>query len=87
MTHGSRELDEDAAKLAAMGADPGPTISDIFGAWDVRVLVCEECGGDGGWDYQAGPHRVAHQTCRGCDGKGHIEVEFLPIGIEDAESV
>jgi hypothetical protein len=26
-THGSPELDEDAAKLAAMGADPGPTSS------------------------------------------------------------
>lgn len=27
--HGSKELDEDAAKLAAMGADPGPTLADI----------------------------------------------------------
>ncbi len=28
-THGSPELDEDARKLQALGADPGPTISDI----------------------------------------------------------
>jgi hypothetical protein len=28
-THGSPELDEDAAKLAAMGADPGPTFADV----------------------------------------------------------
>lgn len=27
--HGSPELDEDAAKLAAMGADPGPAIEDL----------------------------------------------------------
>jgi len=28
-THGSPELDEDAAKLEALGADPGPTLDDI----------------------------------------------------------
>lgn len=31
MTHGSLELDADAEKLIAMGADPGPTEEDIFG--------------------------------------------------------
>lgn len=30
-THGSPELDADAAKLLAMGADPGPTIDELFG--------------------------------------------------------
>lgn len=30
-THGSPELDEDAAKLEAMGGDAGPTMGDIFG--------------------------------------------------------
>ena len=30
-THGSPELDADAAKLTAMGGDPGPTMGDIFG--------------------------------------------------------
>ena len=29
-THGSRELDEDAAKLIAMGADPGPTFGQPY---------------------------------------------------------
>ena len=28
-THGSPELDEDARKLEAMGADPGPTFADL----------------------------------------------------------
>ena len=28
-THGSHELDEDAAKLLALGEDPGPTLDDI----------------------------------------------------------
>lgn len=34
--HGSPELDQDAAKLAALGADPGPTIADLqptFSEW------------------------------------------------------
>lgn len=30
-THGSRELDEDAAKLVAMGQDPGLIDADLFG--------------------------------------------------------
>lgn len=29
-THGSPELDEDAAKLEAMGQDAGPTVQDMF---------------------------------------------------------
>ena len=29
-THGSPELDADAAKLVAMGADPGPTFAELF---------------------------------------------------------
>ena len=29
-THGSPELDADAAKLAAMGADPGPTFAELL---------------------------------------------------------
>lgn len=29
MTHGSPELDEDAAKLEAMGQDPGPTVEEL----------------------------------------------------------
>lgn len=28
-THGSRELDDDAAKLRAQGQDPGPTFADL----------------------------------------------------------
>ena len=37
-THGSPELDEDAAKLIALGADPGPAFV---------VIACSCCGGDG----------------------------------------
>ncbi len=31
-THGSSDLDADAAKLTAMGGDAGPTVDDVFGA-------------------------------------------------------
>lgn len=34
-THGSPELDEDACKLEAMGADPGPTFQEL--AFDLIV--------------------------------------------------
>ena len=37
-THGSKELDEDAAKLEALGQDAGPTMSDI------ECLLCGDCG-------------------------------------------
>lgn len=37
-THGSPELDEDALKLEAMGADPGPTLDDIFADAENAVL-------------------------------------------------
>jgi hypothetical protein len=55
-THGSPELDEDAAKLEAMGADPGATLEDLAiappgyykrvhnGRWQVW---CDGCGGEG----------------------------------------
>ena len=29
MTHGSKELDEDAKKLLSLGQDPGPTLEDL----------------------------------------------------------
>ena len=43
--HGSPELDADAEKLAAMGADPGATFPDI-GGWQ----ECWDCGGSGEGD-------------------------------------
>ena len=39
MTHGSPELDEDAAKLAALGQDPGPTLADLEQAFDPSKIM------------------------------------------------
>jgi hypothetical protein len=84
-SHGSPELDVDAAKLEALGADPGPTLAELS---EVRVL-CEACGGEGRiyksryggndpdvWD--AGP-------CLECNGTAYVYVEAVPVTLEDME--
>jgi hypothetical protein len=76
-THGSAELDEDAAKLLALGADPGPTFI---------VEDCKQCGGDGRritsrWEWEdtdLGP-------CLACDGTGRVEIWLTSIEMEDLE--
>ena len=67
MTHGSRELDEDAAKLAALGQDPGPTILDLIA--DLRGGLPEACY----WCQQAFtaerypiPEEAGEWICREC---------------------
>ena len=44
MTHGSPELDADAAKLLALGADPGPTLEDFppEGAFELMTEVARQ---------------------------------------------
>lgn len=51
-THGSPELDADAAKLLAMGADPGPAWCGACGGTGLRFICenftdCSTCGGEG----------------------------------------
>jgi hypothetical protein len=46
MSHGSPELDEDAAKLTAMGQDPGPELhqldtTDLLDAFLIRIAALE----------------------------------------------
>lgn len=43
-THGSAALDADAAKLVAMGADPGPTVDEVFGSSDAEIWAVDEHG-------------------------------------------
>lgn len=42
-THGSPEMDEDAVKLVAMGADPGPTFAQLE---TTPYPPCPECHGE-----------------------------------------
>lgn len=42
-THGSPELDEDARKLEALGADPGPII-DAFDAYIAEIVYEHRVG-------------------------------------------
>ena len=68
--HGSPELDEDAAKLRALGADPGAELDDIDG-W----IECWNCGGEG-WVEDDDPEWQANEKCEICEGRGgwqHIE--------------
>jgi hypothetical protein len=39
---------------------------------DVRIVICEACGGDG---------------CRYCDGKGELEVRVEPVTLADLEAL
>ena len=43
MTHGSPELDADAAKLLALGDDPGPSFLDLETEW-AAIAFCEASG-------------------------------------------
>ena len=40
-THGSPELDEDAVKLLAMGADPGPTLDQVAPQQSIEALLLD----------------------------------------------
>ena len=73
MTHGSPELDEDAAKLIALGADPGP---------EFVVMPCIVCGGDGSFDESGDRWR----KCEACDGTGRVEIGLTSIDMEDLET-
>lgn len=50
-THGSKELDEDAQKLEAMGLDPGPCLEDLEANRLIerqqRLIRCPICDGIG----------------------------------------
>jgi DnaJ-class molecular chaperone len=48
---------------------------------DTRFIVCEKCGGDGGWESQSwsidhsGNPQTSWIECRDCDGMGVIEIK------------
>lgn len=70
--HGSRELDADAAKLEAMGMDPGPTWLEIFD--DDDAPVCQTCQGSGIVNPLTAPPGVlciTSMTCPHCEGSGN----------------
>lgn len=55
-----------------------------------RQVICEECGGDGGWDVpydydpRDGSQLTAWRACRTCNGDGWYMVEDEPMTMEDA---
>ena len=51
MTHGSPELDADAAKLLALGADPGPTLREI----DIEFAAQAFCEASGDYKWEDTP--------------------------------
>lgn len=56
---------------------------------DARIVVCERCGGDKGWDvpydidYRDGGTIDRWVPCAACDETGEVEVEVEPIEMED----
>lgn len=55
------------------------------------ILVCEACGGDGGWDYVVGrdPNGPVWrwQECTRCLGRGDLEIDGEPITLEDLDAM
>lgn len=48
---------------------------------EVRIIRCSSCGGDGGHHDFAGQW----SRCYLCDGDGEIEIEVMPIEMEDLD--
>jgi hypothetical protein len=59
---------------------------------ETRIIVCEECGGDGGFemlgpgcDPNTGAPMTYWEECEVCQGKREIEQEVEPITLEDLD--
>lgn len=84
--HGSPELDADAAKLEAMGADPGPTWDDVS---EIRV-PCEVCQREGRILRSSATkpdEEIDCGRCPECGGTCYVVVEANPVTLEDMGGV
>ena len=71
MTHGSPELDTDAAKLLALGADPGPTLCEL----DIEFAAQAFCEASGLYTWDATPESMKQWYRRG------IEAAFKELNL------
>lgn len=52
---------------------------------ETRIVPCEKCGGDGGWENPISHDpfrdtiRYSKVVCEACDGSGVMEIEVEPI--------
>ena len=82
------ELDADATKLIALGADPGLTLDDL----SERDEWCRMCGGDGGWNTPIGVD-YNNGSCNRAPGidasrlrwEGDTKVSCAPAEMEDRD--
>lgn len=84
--HGSPELDADAAKLEAIGADPGPTWQELF---EVRI-PCEVCQREGRIlriSATRPDEEVDYGPCPECGGTCYVVVEAKPAALDDMQDV
>ena len=76
---------------AGPNSPPSPHDSAPLEARPPRV--CDECGGDRGWEVVDGPDRerggaITHWSeCRACDGRGEVEDDSRPITMEDLAAI
>lgn len=60
-------------------------------AYERRLMVCEACGGDGGFEENCrsvgGYDSVRWVRCAACRSKGEVEVELLPVTADDMEEL
>lgn len=56
-----------------------------------RAIVCEACGGDGGFEENClsvgGYDSTRWVRCVACGSKGEVEVELLPVTADDMEEL
>lgn len=57
---------------------------------ETRIVDCDHCGGDGGWETQPRGFCSVRGTpitdwieCTACDGTGEMEIEVEPISQEE----
>jgi hypothetical protein len=55
---------------------------------DIRIIPCEECGGEGELYYAWAndPHPRSSGRCGACGGRGEVEIEVVPITMEDLDA-
>lgn len=82
-------MDEMMKALIADGEKLRQLTGEEHGPYAIRVIPCQDCGGDGGHEIPRDIDRTTGalisdwQECRRCGGTGDEEIELQPITPDD----